>query len=65
MKFLAIVILALALTACRTPTKFGVSLDVPVFGHLEIHGDPVGEVVNEVKGVGSSVGLAAAATPSK
>lgn len=56
------VLALLSLTGCKTPTGFGVTLDVPLFGHLEAHTDPVKAVADEAKPVTDAVGLTAPAT---
>jgi hypothetical protein len=58
---LVLVLAAVALTSCKSATALGVSLDVPLFGHLELRSDPVKCVTDEVGGAATAVGLASRA----
>lgn len=64
MKIIALVSL-LALCSCRTPTAIGFTLDVPLFGHMDLHADPVKAVVTEAAPVTDAVGLTKPVAPTK
>ena len=52
------------LVSCSTPTKVGLSADVPFFGHLEFSADPAKAVGAEATRMTNAVGLTTPAAPA-